>query len=251
MRHLLKRFLSLTAASVLMISSLSQNSHSLISSVFSPAITASAAGTSGTCGDNARWAYDEATNTLTITGKGPMYDFEPTFEPIVPIPWGGFSKNIKKIVIGSGITTIGKSAFENCSSVTEVYIPDGVTSIGWNSFTFCYALTSVRLPQTLTSINNNAFTYCRNLTEIVIPDSVTNIGPNAFDECTSLRSVKLPASLQYIFAECFRKCPITQISIPSNVRIIGEKAFEGCLLTTVTVPASVKRSIRPRFPVRH
>ena len=209
MRHLFQRILGIAAASALMFSSLPQNSHSLIFSVFLPAFTASAADSSGTCGDNARWAYDEATNTLTISGKGPMYDFEPTFEPIVPIPWGGFSKNIKKIVIGSGITTIGKAAFEDCGSVTEVYIPDGVTSIGWNSFTFCYALTSIRLPQTLTSIDNNAFTYCRHLTEIVIPDSVSNIGPNAFEECTSLRSVKLPASLEYIFATCFRNCPLT------------------------------------------
>ena len=162
MRNFFKRILSVTAAAALLFCSPPQNNAFLQHASFSPVLTASAAETSGKCGDNVRWAYDEATNTLTLSGTGPMYDFEPIFEPLVPIPWSGFSTNIKKIVIGGGITTIGNKAFLDCRSVTEIYIPDGVTRIGCSSFTFCYALASVRFPQSLTFVSDKLGHHIQN-----------------------------------------------------------------------------------------
>ena len=62
MHHFYTRILSAAAAAALMLCSQTQNAPSFLRFAFSPAMTASAAETSGTCGDNARWAYDEATN---------------------------------------------------------------------------------------------------------------------------------------------------------------------------------------------
>ena len=51
-----------------------------------------------------------------------------------------------------------------------------VTSIGKSAFSRCYSLTSIRIPDSVTSIGKEAFSGCTDLTSIIIPDSVTSIG---------------------------------------------------------------------------
>jgi hypothetical protein len=38
------------------------------------------------------------------------------------------------VAIPEGVTEIGDSTFEDCSSLTEITIPEGVTSIGGRAF---------------------------------------------------------------------------------------------------------------------
>jgi hypothetical protein len=47
------------------------------------------------------------------------------------------------VTIGNGVTSIGESAFYNCSSLASVTIPDGVTSIDRYAFSGCDSLTTV------------------------------------------------------------------------------------------------------------
>ena len=44
------------------------------------------------------------------------------------------NKDIKKVVIPSGVTSIGEEVFAECIDLTEVTIPDSVTSIGEEAF---------------------------------------------------------------------------------------------------------------------
>jgi len=61
-------------------------------------------------------------------------------------------------MIGNGVTSIGDSAFYNCSGLAgELVIPDGVTSIGDNAFYGCTSLTYVTIPNSVTSIGIQTF----------------------------------------------------------------------------------------------
>ena len=99
---------------------------------------------SGKCGDNANWKYVEATKTLTISGTGLMQNYG---HDSSRAPW---KKDIVKVIIENGITSIGNSAFDYCSLLTSVTIPNSVTSIGNYAFFGC-GLTSINIPSSVTT----------------------------------------------------------------------------------------------------
>ena len=103
------------------------------------------------------------------------------------------------------VTSIGKSAFRDCSGLTSVTIPNSVTSIGEAAFYVCSGLTSVTIPNSVTSIGEYAFGNCSGLTSVTIGNSVTSIGDIAFYGCSGL----------------------TSVTIPNSVTSIGEYAFYG------------------------
>ena len=137
------------------------------------------------------------------------------------------------------VTSIGDSAFYNCTGLTSVTIPNSVTSIGESAFYNCTGLTSVTIPNSVTSIGYMAFAGCTGLTSVTIPNSVTSIGEGAFYFCTGLTSVTIPNSVTSIGTYSFYGCSsMTSITIPNGVTSIGSSAFYGCnALTSVTIEA--------------
>ena len=195
---------------------------------------------SGTCGaegdgSNLTWTLD-SDGTLTISGSGDMYDYG-----FLSAPWYGSRSRVKSAVIAEGVTSIGRSAFDGCTSLTSVTIPDSVTSIGNGAFRDCKSLTSVTIPDSVTSIGAWTFCDCISLTSVTIPDSVTSIGDWAFMDCSSLTSVTIPDSVTSIGEQAFAYCTsLTSVTIPDSVTSIGWYAFDGCTsLTSVTIPDSV------------
>ena len=142
--------------------------------------------TSGTTGD-CTWTLDNG--VLTISGNGKMGDYDYTKKYgsyVTTAPWGGYSFNT--VVIGNGVTSIGKYAFRGCTHLTSIDIPDSVTSIDEDAFYGCEGLTSVTIPDSVTSIGYEAFSGCTGLTSVTIGNSVTSIGECAFDGCKGLRA---------------------------------------------------------------
>ena len=97
-----------------------------------------------------------------------------------------YQNSVKRVEIGDGVTSIGKTAFQNCSSLASITIPDGVTSIGSSAFQNCYSLASITIPDGVTSIGSGAFQTCYSLTSVTIPDGVTSIGSSAFQSCSGV-----------------------------------------------------------------
>ena len=127
------------------------------------------------------------------------------------------------------VTSIGGSAFEECSALTSVTIPNSVTSIGDRAFYNCSALTSVTIPNSVTSIGDRAFYNCSALTSVTIPNSVTSIGDRAFCGCSALTSVTIGNSVTSIGSGAFEECSaLTSVTIGNSVTSIGDRAFRGC-----------------------
>ena len=104
--------------------------------------------------------------TLTITGTGAMPNYDQS--GYTAAPWRNYLNDITNIVIGNGVTSIGRNAFRRCSSLISVTIPSSVTSIGEYAFVECSSLPSVTVPNSVTSIGGWALGRCSSLTAIVV-----------------------------------------------------------------------------------
>ena len=143
-----------------------------------------------------------------------------------------YNAKFTEVIIGNSATSIGRSAFCYCSSLTSVTIPDSITSIEGYAFCGCSSLTSITIPDSVTSIGNDAFWECTSLTSITIPDSVTSIGNYAFSICSNLTSV-------YI-TDLSAWCKISFGSPTSNPLDNGAKLYvNGNEATDITIPSDI------------
>jgi hypothetical protein len=156
-------------------------------------------------------------------------------------PWFSGLSNIKEVVIGDEVTTIGENAFYHFDGITSINIQNSVTSIGKNAFSHCEGLTSISIPNSVTTIGNNAFYGCRGLMSVSIPNGVTVISNGTFEDCNSLMSVDIPNSVTTIGTHAFFGCSnLKSIVIPNSVTTIESEAFSLCSsLYSVTIPNSV------------
>ena len=167
---------------------------------------------SGTCGPNLTWHLTD-NGVLTISGKGEMNDYSLD----IRAPWSRY--DIKRIIIGDGVTTIGQDAFRDCSSLTSVTIPNSVTTIGDGAFSGCSFLTSVTIPNSVTTIGDGAFSGCTNLQKVNIGNSVKTIEIYAFYNCTSITQISteavVPPTCEFVVFDGINKSKCKLI-VPKN-----------------------------------
>lgn len=216
--------------------------------------------TSGTCGaegdgSNLRWSLSGG--VLTISGTGAMKNWKNYYDPS---PW---EKNdqITHVVIESGVTSIGNSAFWGCFYLTDISMPDTVTRIGREAIYACLNLTSldisrvktfdagalcnsglteVAIPSGITELPGNLLSSCKKLTKVTLPEGITKIGVTVFGSCESLTSIKIPSTVTSIGSYAFDQSAIQTTNIPNGVTEIGEMAFGQCPnLTELVIPDSV------------
>ena len=119
--------------------------------------------TSGTCGENTEWTFNESTKTLTISPKAGegnvgVKDYDDSYnydEWKIPAPWkkyydvaeerdnNGPDELIEHIVVEDGIDVIGSFAFYNLPNLKDVVLAPSVRSIGRQALRYCPNLKSV------------------------------------------------------------------------------------------------------------
>lgn len=188
----------------------------------------------GTWGDNIKWHFYESKGLLQIEGEGAMD--KATYASYYP--WYSYHKDVKKVVIGKGITSVADDAFKEYSNLTSVSFPDTVVSIGRSSFAYT-GLKKLVLPRNLVSIEYYSFGRCKSLTSVTIPGTVEEVGNQAFSYCDKLSNIKISEGVDVLGFECFSGTAITSIQIPSSVKSISS-SFEQCdELDHITIPKTV------------
>ena len=143
---------------------------------------------------------------ITVSEGNAVYDSRDNCNAIIETETNTLVAGCKNTIIPNSVTTIGNSAFSDCTGLTSISIPNSVTNIGMDAFYGCKGLTSIEIPNSVTSIGGAAFCDCIGLTSITIPNSVTSIGFYAFSYCSGLTNVTIGSGVNSIYLEAFSNC---------------------------------------------
>lgn len=183
-------------------------------------------------------------------------------KPVMGIAAEAFSglSSLKKVILPSSVTSIEKSAFQNCRNLQSIDFAENgkLTSIGRQAFYRCESLTDLNIPSSVTSIDEQAFYAC-GLTSVTFAEhsKLTSIGNNAFSYCTRITSIDFLGDmaswckiygLHVLLSDWTGEKTLKvggqeikgDITLPSDVTIINGSAFYNCGgITSVNIPSSV------------
>ena len=214
------------------------------------------------CGENVTATLSpnsdgEDTYTLTITGNGPManYDGYKTSSNNSYAPWYEKIQNITQLIVEDGVTTLGDDIlyygyydYSNdeshsfYSDLREVKLPDGLTYIGKRAFCDSPKLNEVKIPSTVTKIEQSAFSGCTGLTKIELPPQLEEVGYSSFYGCSGLTEITIPSSVKTIRSGAFENCTsLESVTLSEGICEIGTEAFKSTNLKSLNIPKSVKK----------
>lgn len=198
--------------------------------------SASAAVTSGSCGDNLSWSF--ADGRLTITGSGKMTDYNQIDLP----PWYDYRDQILYLSLSEGMTTVGRMAFFDCYNLSAVTVPSTVTDIGAMAFCQCRSMVILNLPTGLQTIGASAFELCDSLKDLRLPSLLQEIGTHAFYRCGAVQYVDVPATVIEMGSGIFAYCSdLISARIAAPLESVPAWTFYGCeSLTSVSLAQTMK-----------
>lgn len=178
--------------------------------------------------------YDEQTQTLYLRVSQPeeMQDANSSVTP-----WYKYLKEkdlvteVKKIVIGEGITRVGSKNFTKVSgrdfydSLEEVVLPSTVTEIGIQAFSAAMSLKKINL-ENVSTIGKAAFTSTALDSVTFNVDEIT-LGGNVFagSSLTSFKAKKVNFTSDNMFYDCKS---LKNFEVESGLEEVPDYTFDGC-----------------------
>ena len=101
-----------------------------------------------------------------------------------------YKTKITEMVIPDSVTYLGSGAFLHCHELRRVVVGNGVTAILAETFQYCYRLIEVDLGDSITVIGSYAFHQCDNLVKITLPKSLEALVINSFLGCYSIVEIE-------------------------------------------------------------
>jgi len=173
--------------------------------------------------------------------------------------------NLRSVVIGAGVKSIGDQAFQNCSNLQYVYIPTNVTAIGSYPFDDCSSSLKLFCEGSAASgwgsswneydvakdvyfyhnVPKAEFDYWSQLsptlTSVAIPEGITFVPGQAFYSFNNLQSVTFSDSVTTICLKAFdNRDKLTAVTLGAGVTRIETGAFYDCDgLRKVYIPETV------------
>ena len=120
--------------------------------------------------------------------------------------WGDNPKpQLKKIIFGDGVTSIGDEAFESCEQLSEVVFGTALSHIGQKAFSGCSKLKEIDLSNT----------------------QVREVSQEAFNGCYNVKTLKLPKDIEVIGRSAFAGISLGVVELPKCVKKVERSAFDG------------------------
>ncbi len=205
--------------------------------------------------------------TLTISGSGQMYPYDPVHEAYCGYdqrPWHSCRALIHTAVVEEGVTNVGEYAFYDCPNLTQIILADSVTRIDYMAFGDCTGLTAVTIGKNVRTVGDcsyrpafhggGAFLGCRNLKSIAVEagngnyiseDGVLYSGDmtilSAYPAGKTDPSYRILDGVEYIEPCTFMGCVhLKTVLLPDSLDAIGGYAFADCShLRYLTMPLSL------------
>lgn len=232
-----RKMLGMFLATVLMFGTFDVTYGATIENTVTTQSTSTTIVKSGECGENVIYTLD-SNGLLKISGSGNMNDYYIGNSPFY------LNKDIKEIVIGDGVTSIGESAFKDCSNLNTIYCYKNSTADKYTDYP------SIAKKVYLDDATTTAFTFNSSTGTITgysgsekvvnIPSNIGGvyvkaIGENAFKNNTDIETVIIPEGVNSIEDFAFYKCTgLKYISIPESVTSVSEDGFYRCGALNIT-----------------
>ena len=166
---------------------------------------------------------------VLLTYCGEAFDFV-IDDSIVSIAPNAFKGNETLLSIDlANIKSIGMSAFEDCSYLTEAFFGDELEEIGAYAFDGCYDLfIDAVMPATFKKLGAGAFANSGVVMVDLSATTVESIENGTFRNCEYLESVTLSDSTKTIGNYAFERSAFLTDIYANGVITIGYDAFRGC-----------------------